>query len=281
MRRPTIGLALSGGSAKGFAHIGVIKVLEEAGIPIDYIAGTSMGALVGAYYAARKDINEMEKIALTLDRKQMMRLIDLAFNGGLIGGEKVYGFFEPHLRGMTFEKCHIPLRVVATDLKTAQPVIFHDGELLPAVRASISLPIIFTPVTYRDLLLADGGLSIPLPARIVRDMGADVVIAVNVLGRGYTGVKEGTQGLRGLLNLADASIDIMMHNLAKRDTEEADIVIEPNISGSGSFQFDQSRQFIELGEQAGRQALSRIEGAIASKTPVLQKLINHFRSLAG
>lgn len=276
MHHPTIGLALSGGSAKGFAHIGVIKALEKAGIPIDYIAGTSMGALVGAYYAARKDIDEMEKIALGVDRKQMLQLIDLAFGSGIIGGEKVYGFFESHLRGITFEKCRVPIRIVATDLKTAEPVVFRDGELLPAVRASISLPIIFAPITHRGLLLADGGLAMPLPARIVQDMGADIVIAVNVLAHKNAYIEE-IKGVRGLFSLASASIDIMMRNLAERDERLADIVIEPDTSAFSSYQYDQARQFIEIGEEAGRQALPRIEEIIASKKPILQKLMDRFR----
>lgn len=278
IERPKIGLALSGGSAKGFAHIGVIKELEQAGIPIDYIAGTSMGSVVGAFYATGKDIRQMERIATTLDRKQLVQLIDFAFKGGLLSGEKLYAFIKEHLSGTTFEECQIPLRVVATDLKTSEPVIFREGELWRALRASISLPNIFTPVAHENTLLADGGLCIPLPARVVRDMGADVVIAVNVMARRDVRAMENLTGVRGFVAIANASLDIMMHHLSRHDAESADVVIAPDTSAFASYGYDQARPIIESGAVAAREALPRVREAIEAKTPFLAKLKRRFRS---
>jgi NTE family protein len=277
--RPKIGLALSGGSAKGFAHIGVIKVLEEAGIPIDYIAGTSMGSIVGAFYATGKNIREIERIATTLDRKQLMQLIDFAFKGGLLSGEKLYAFIKTNLAGTTFEECKIPLSVIATDLKTSEPVVFRKGDLWPALRASISIPSIFAPVAHENALLADGGLCIPLPARIVRDMGADIVIAVNVMAHRDVRPMQNLTGIRGFVAVANASLDIMMHHLARYDEESADVVIAPDTSAFASYGYDQAQPIIESGATAAREVLPRVTEAIEAKTSVLSKLSRRFRSL--
>lgn len=266
-RRPAIGLALSGGSAKGYAHIGVIKVLQEAGIPIDMVAGTSMGSLVAGFFAAGKTVAEMEQIATSLDKKQLLKMVDLTLSGGLFAGEKVYSFFESYLKGITFKDCQIPLRIVATDMVTGEPVIYSDGELLPAIRASISLPLIFKPVEYRGALLADGGLSMPLPARLLREIGADVVIAVNVLARTHTELKIGT----GTLSMADASISVMMHNLTKDDATSADVVIEPQVGSDVSHQFDQALKFINAGVESARLELRVIKSAIQAKTSLGMK----------
>ncbi len=277
--RPTVGLALSGGSAKGLAHIGVIKAFEEAGIPIDMIAGTSMGALVGAFYAAGRDGAELERIANSIDRRQLLQLLDPGFNGGLMAGEKVYEFIDSFLRGATFEKCRVPFRVVTTDLRTGEPTIFDDGELLPAIRASISLPLVFNPVPYRDLLLTDGGLSLPLPARVVRDMGADIVISVNVLSRLDPRAVVHPKGVSGIFSVANASIDIMMRNLTKQDATLSDIVIAPEVSSFNSRDFDRARPLIELGAVSAKEVLPRIKGAITAKTPPLRRLLTRLRSL--
>ncbi|HUO50535.1 MAG TPA: patatin-like phospholipase family protein [Candidatus Paceibacterota bacterium] len=273
--RPKIGLALSGGSAKGFAHIGVIKILTDAGISIDCIAGTSMGSMVGAFYAAGKDVGEIEQVA-AVDKKQLLRLLDPQFKSGLLAGKKIDEFIGSHLRGVTFENCKTPLRIIATNLKTGEPVIFSDGEVVPAIRASISLPIIFNPVGYRDLLLADGGLAVPLPTRIVRQMGADVVIAVNVLAHTFTQLGEDDSTMPGPLGMANVSLDILMHNLAKEDTATADIVIAPEVGHYVSHQFDQGPRFIEIGADAARKALPAIRMAIDSKTSIWNKIFRPF-----
>lgn len=277
MRHPTIGLALSGGSAKGLAHIGVIKALDEAGIRADFVAGTSMGALVGAFHATGTSIAEMERIALSMDRRQLLRFIDPALQGGLIAGQKVYEFFESHLKGAAFENCRIPLCIVATDLKTSDPVVLKDGELMPALRASIALPPVLNPVVYRGLLLADGGLSIPLPARTAREMGAEVVIAVDVLAHRDLQAMEDVRGMRGLVSVANASLEVMMHHLAMQDAVEADIVIAPDVSMINSYQFDQAHRLIGIGYEAGREAVPRIKEIVAAKTPLMQKLADRFR----
>lgn len=280
IQRPKIGLALSGGSARGFAHVGVIRVLEQAGIPIDYVAGTSMGALIGAFYAAGKSATDMMEIAGGIDRGQLLRLLDPSFKGGLIAGDKVLGLFDRYLQGATFEKSRVPLRIVATDLRTGDPVVYSDGELLPAVRASISLPLVFDPVTYRGQLLSDGGLSLPLPTRVVREMGADIVLAVNVLAHMNTQIADNARGIHGMLGVANASLSVVMRNLAIQDAEAADVVIEPDASAYESHQFDQARPIIEAGVQAATEKLPAIASVVAAKTPTLAKFIHslHLRT---
>lgn len=279
LQRPKVGLALSGGSAKGFAHIGVIKELERAGIPIDYIAGTSMGALVGAFYAAHKNVEEMEKVANTIDKKRLLKLIDPTFRGGFITGNKVSEFLETHLGKTRFEDCLIPLKIVTTDIKTGTAVIFQSGELIPAIRGSISLPLIFTPLEHQGLLLTDGGLSVPLPSRIVRDMGADIVIAVNVLARTHITGSEQVKGVRGLFDMANISIGILTRNLAKHDSDQADILIEPDVSSYGSYQFDKAPQFIEVGSNAAKEMAPKIETLVTSREPPLLRLKKYIQEL--
>lgn len=277
MRYPRIGFALSGGSAKGLAHIGVIKALDEAKIRAEVIAGTSMGALVAAFYARGTDIDEMERLAHSIDRRQLLRLIDPSLQGGLIAGRKVYEFFESHLKGATFESCRIPLFIVATDLRTSDPVVLDEGEIMPALRASIALPPVLNPVVHRGLLLADGGLSVPLPARIARERGADIVIAVDVLARRDLQAMDDIRGMRGLVNVANASLEVMMHHLGAQDAAQADIVIAPDVSMISAYQFDQAHRLIGIGYEAGKEAVPRIKEIIAAKTPLLLKLADRLR----
>ena len=177
-----IGLALSGGAAKGLAHIGVIKALEEAGIKIDYIAGSSMGALVGAAYASGVPIDTLEKIAINTDWKTSMKLFVPGLStSGLINGKKVENFLYKLYDDKRIEDLPIPFAATASDIDTGKLCVINKGSLLNAVRASISIPIVFTPVKYKDMLLVDGGLVDPVPIDVVREMGADYVIAVHVI----------------------------------------------------------------------------------------------------
>ena len=177
-----IGLALSGGAAKGLAHIGVIKALEEAGIKVDYIAGSSMGALIGAAYASGVPIDTLEKIAVDTDWKTSMKLFVPGLStSGLINGKRVKKFLRTLYGNKNIEDLLIPFAATATDISTGKLFVINRGSLLEAVRASISIPIVFTPVKYKQILLVDGGLVDPVPIDVVREMGADYVIAVNVI----------------------------------------------------------------------------------------------------
>lgn len=179
-RTGKVGLALGGGAARGGAHLGVLKALDEAGIQVDYVAGTSIGALVGAVYAAGT-IDELESFARGLEWRQMVTFLDVAFpSSGLIDGQKVTRFIEELVGHRSFVGLSPPLSVVASDLNGGLEVVIHDGDLVDAIRASISVPGIFRPVRKGGALLVDGGLVNPVPVTAVRRMGADIVIAVDL-----------------------------------------------------------------------------------------------------
>lgn len=175
-----IGLALGSGAARGWAHIGVIRALTEAGIDIKYVAGTSIGSLVGAAFALDKT-DVLEDFARQLDWKQIMSFLDVTFpRSGIIDGEKITGFFRGHVREMNLEELPLPYCAVATDLTACREVVLTEGDLIEAIRASISVPGIFTPVKKNGGFLVDGGLVNPVPVSAARNMGADYVIAVDL-----------------------------------------------------------------------------------------------------
>ncbi len=181
--RQKVGLALGSGSARGLAHIGVLKALKEDNIKIDMIAGSSIGALVGAYFAKYQDIKGLEEITLNMDFKKLIRLADPNFfllSKGFIRGKKVEEFLEIILEDMDFKDLKIPLSVVSTDIETGEEVIINTGSVVKAVRASISLPVIFTPVAFGNKFLIDGGVANPIPADILKKSGMDYIIASNV-----------------------------------------------------------------------------------------------------
>jgi len=175
-----IGLALGSGSARGWSHIGVIRSLAEAGIEVKYIAGTSIGSLVGAAFALNK-IDVLETFARQLDWKQIVSFMDVTFpRSGLIDGEKITNFFRGHVQEINIEDLPLPYCAVATDLTTGRELALNEGDLIEAIRASISVPGIFTPVKKNGSFLIDGGLVNPVPVSVVRNMGADYVIAVDL-----------------------------------------------------------------------------------------------------
>ncbi|MEJ2200179.1 MAG: patatin-like phospholipase family protein [Desulfuromonadaceae bacterium] len=174
-----IGLALGSGAARGLAHIGVLKVLEQANIPITCIAGTSIGALIGALYAAGVSVAQMEEVAHNVDWQRLAGLIDpIIPTSGLLDGKKVAQFVAEMLPVQTFEELSLPFAVVTTDVETGEMLIIKRGPLCEALRAAISFPGIFTPVQFAGRFLVDGGLCNPVPVDIARDLGADRVIAV-------------------------------------------------------------------------------------------------------
>lgn len=176
----TVGLALGGGGARGWAHIGVLRALEEHNIPIDYIAGTSIGALVGAIYVKDK-LHQLEQFADNIGTESIVSLMDVSFPGlGLVDGNRVRDFLSGYLADANIEDCTIPFRCVATNFLTKEAVVFESGSMIDAVRASISMPGVFVPVQHRGAYLVDGGVINPVPVSVVNAMGADIVIAVNL-----------------------------------------------------------------------------------------------------
>ena len=184
-RSPRIGLALSGGAARGMAHIGVLKALEEESIPIDMISGTSAGALAGACYARERKAAILEELMLGLDWRKLAGLIDLNLIllwKGFVQGEKAKLFLSSIIGDVRFEDLEIPLSVVAADVQSMEEIVLSEGSVVEAVRASISMPMMFTPVKWRGRFLIDGGVVNPMPVDVVRNMGAEIVIAVNTVG---------------------------------------------------------------------------------------------------
>jgi len=179
--RPSVALVLSGGGARGLAHIGVLRVLEREGIPVDCLAGTSMGGVIAAGYAAGMNSYDMERIALDITRKR--RILPLADpsipNGGLIRGEKVLAFFKQQLGDKTFKELNLPLAVVAVDLNSHQEAVLREGPVAMALRATTSLPGLFKPIEINGMRLVDGGVLNNLPVDVVSQMGAEVIIAVD------------------------------------------------------------------------------------------------------
>jgi NTE family protein len=181
-KKKKVGLVLGCGGAKGLSHIGVIKFLEEMEIKIDFIAGASIGALIGGAYASGLSIKELEDIALETDLTSTAKLFSPGFGkSGLVTGSKVQEFLTSKLDNKKIENLQIPFTAVATDIITGQEIHFNKGDLVEAIRASISIPIIFQPVIWNNIVLVDGGLVNPVPIDVARRMGADHIIAVNVL----------------------------------------------------------------------------------------------------
>ena len=179
-RHKKIGLALGSGAARGWAHIGVIRVFQELKIPIDYVAGTSIGALVGGFFAAG-EINSLENLALHLDWKDIIAFFDVVFpKAGLIDGRKVTQLLQRYIPQSQIEELPLPFAAVATDIVSGKEVILDKSNIIEAIRASIAIPGIFTPVKIGSQILVDGGVVNPVPVDVVRNMGAEVVIAVDL-----------------------------------------------------------------------------------------------------
>ncbi len=182
-RKPKLGLALGSGAGKGWAHIGVLKVLHHEGISIRAISGSSAGALVAAFYAAGK-MNELENFVLNLSSwRKSLRFFDFIYpSTGLIGGNKISEVIDTHLKGIDFSDLRIPVSLAAVDLISGQEVLFEEKDLHTGIRASISLPLLMKPVRYKGRLLIDGGVLHPLPVNPLRRLGADVILAVDLSG---------------------------------------------------------------------------------------------------
>ena len=263
-----IGLALGSGAALGMAHIGVIKALREADIPIDMIAGTSMGALVGACYAADGQIADVEELALTANLRKITRLMDPKFTlirAGFLHGGRVENFLKPIIGDRDVSQCKIPFAAVATDIHSARQVILTRGSLLKAVRASISIPVVFVPVNYDGRYLVDGGALNPVPADVVKSMGATFVIAVNVLTdprkRRHLGLTGNRKSRRtpGMMNTLIQSIYIMEYEMVRASILKADIMIEPDVSKIEVYEFHRGPEAIEAGYKAAVDVIPEIK----------------------
>ena len=248
--RHKIGLALGGGAARGFAHIGVIKMLESQGIVPDYIVGTSAGAVVGSLYASGHDAFAMQKIAQQLDEKIFA---DWTLGGrGFLKGEALQEFINQHLNMRPLERLNKPFAVVATDLNTGERVVFRTGDSGLAVRASAAVPGVFQPTQFAGKSYVDGGLSSPIPVQAARDMGADFVIAVDISAR-----PEG-QPVDSLTAILWQTTTIMGGVIGANELKGADIVIRPRLPYVKSWDFAARNDAMLEGERAALAALPKI-----------------------
>lgn len=263
---PSIGLALGSGVARGLAHVGVLKALKEASIPIDMIAGTSMGAIVGACFANDGAISAIETLALKMHWRQLARLLDPKLNflkKGLVHGKKIEEYLKSLIGDIEFKDLKIPLAVIATDINTGEEVVFREGSVIEAVRASISIPGIFIPVRLRGRCLVDGGLTNPVPVDVLSDMGAKFIIAVNVLAepqkRNTACVDPSSiPQIPNMLNTLLQSLYIMEYEIIKSKIIKADIVINPDVSKMEAFEFHKKQQAILAGYNAARDTLPEL-----------------------
>ncbi|MBN1534412.1 MAG: patatin-like phospholipase family protein, partial [Spirochaetes bacterium] len=282
--RPKVGLVLSGGGAKGIAHVGVLKVLEEAGVKVDYIAGTSMGSIVGGFYAIGYDAKSLEKFALEepwdelLSDEMSLRnipieekndeskyILSFALKGfgfelpkGVIKGQKLMTRLSiltlPYHQVQDFNKLPIPFRCVATDIETGEAVVFDRGFLPKALRASMSIPSALTPVEIDGRLLVDGGVVRNFPVSDVRAMGADIVIGVDVGAPLYK-----KEEITSLAEILEQSISFLNDISTKQERKKCDILILPDIRGLGVTDFAKAKDIIKRGEDAARSVYPQLK----------------------
>lgn len=294
LKKPTIGLALGGGAARGWAHIGVIQALDDIGVRPDIVSGTSIGALVGAACSAGK-IAELEQWVLKLTRKDVISFMDLTFNGGMLKGERLMDFFRLHFIDSSIEDLNLPFGAVSTNLHTGAEVWLRRGSTLDAVRASIALPGLFSPVWHDGQLLVDGCLVNPVPVSLARAMGADIVIAVDLsadtLGRhlapatetkmdspGYEWMRKlrtefgsllpaltpDEQRLPSVFDVVASSLNIMQVRITRSRMagDPPDITLTPRLAQLGLLDFHQASDTIAAGRravQASAQALRDLD----------------------
>lgn len=298
-RKPRVGIALGSGSARGWAHVGVIRALEQAGIEPDLVCGTSIGALVGAAYAAG-ELDAFEHWLRRLGVKDVLSFLDLGLSGGVFKGERLMEFFRTNFIDRPVEELLKPFGTVATALRTGTEVWLREGSTVDAIRASLALPALFPPVIHEGRLLVDGGLVNPVPVSLARAMGADIVIAVDlssdILGRhfrvspeleaGTARVSEWRQVLseklgaifpkRGeesprppsMIDVVASSIDIMQVRISRSRMagDPPDVVVAPHVAHLGLLDFHRADVAIEEGKRAVESAL-----------PSLNMLFNQIR----
>lgn len=289
--RPRIGLALGSGSARGWAHLGVIRALERAGIQADIVCGTSVGALVGAAYAAG-EVERLDAWVRTLSWQAVMNLMDVRLSGGLMQGGKLVSFFRSHFQDRGIGQLPRPFACVATELTSGREVWLQSGPVVDAVRASVALPGLLAPVVHEERLLVDGGLVNPVPVSLCRAMGADIVIGVDLnwdlIGRrnqvpdevkteagpvenglldslfakfrGPRGFDAGLQN-PSMLDVLTTSLNIMQVRITRSRLagEPADVLVQPRLSGIAAMDFHRGAVAAAEGERAVERALPLLE----------------------
>ncbi|HYL23741.1 MAG TPA: patatin-like phospholipase RssA [Burkholderiales bacterium] len=292
-RKPRIGLALGAGSARGWAHIGVIRALEERGIKVDLICGTSIGALVGAVYASGQ-LQQLEDWVTSLVWSKVVRLMDLTWKGGLIRGQRLFNLLRTTFRDVDIAELATPFGAVATELSSGREIWLRQGKLLDVVRASCAMPGLFTPVVHGDTVLVDGGLVNPVPVSMCRALGAELVIAVDLswgklgpyrniarelparpqepswLGRltnGWLGAvpkKDGEPRIPSIFEVFNTALDIVEQRVARSRLagEPADVLITPLLPDFGTMEYHRAAEAIVEGRAAVERMMPLIQRVI-------------------
>ena len=260
-RPPRLGLALGGGAARGFAHVGVIQVLEQAGIRPDLVVGTSAGSLVAAMYASGMNGAQLEKAALTMEEATLTDWTLPILGRGMLRGEALSRYVRKAVDGKLIEQMKLPLGVLATDLSNGQGVLFRRGDTAMAVRASSAVPGVFTPVTIAGRDYVDGGLVAPVPVRQARDMGAEVVLAVDI-----SSPPEGNAA-NGSVQILLQTFAIMGQSINRHELADAEVVVRPALKGVGSADFSARQRSIVAGRAAMQAALPQLKAQLARLRP--------------
>ena len=255
--RPKVAVVLSGGGARGLAHAGVLKVLREENIPVDMLVGTSVGALIGSLYASGIEPEAIEEMALNINWKKLITF-HLSYKS-IYSTKKLEAYIKKYIKNKRFDELALPFACVAVDIQTGERIIFREGLVAPAVRASASIPGVFEPVEYRHRLLIDGGVIDNVPIGIAQIMGADIIIAV-VVNADITKVKPSN-----IIKIMTQVISIQSNYISDRQLKNADIVIAPEVTNVASSDLDKGKQCVQAGEIATRALVPGIKKIILRK----------------
>ncbi|KGX93280.1 esterase [Pontibacillus halophilus JSM 076056 = DSM 19796] len=255
MERPKIGIALGSGGARGFSHLGVLKILHEANIPIDYIAGSSMGALVGTFYSIGQNFDDLYRLSSLFKRKYFLDFTVPKM--GFIAGNRVLEFLHLFTHRKKLEDLPIPVSVVATDLYSGEKVILTKGSAAEAIRASISIPGVFVPPVINNRPLIDGGVVDRVPVSVAREMGADIVIAVDCVHF------EANEEVTSIFDVIIQSIDILQNEFINRVDLQADVLLKPQVAQYSARAFKDMPLIIKEGEAVATAHLDEIKQVIA------------------
>lgn len=256
MPQPRIGIALGGGAAKGFAHIGVIKMLEANGFRPVVVAGTSAGSVVGVLYASGHNAFELQKIASDLQQAEIRDLNP--FSGGMLKGQKLQDYINQQIKQRPIESLKRPFAAVATQLETGKRTVFTRGNAGQAVRASSSIPGVFAPVSIGEFYYVDGGIVSPVPVDAARELGADIVIAVDI------STKASGKTPDSLMGVVNQSIAIMGQKLGAQELARAEVIIRPRVANIGPAEFERRAEAMLEGEKAALAALPQLRVQIAA-----------------
>jgi NTE family protein len=265
-KRPLVGLALGGGMARGCAHVGVLRELERSDIPIDIIAGTSVGSLIGGAYASGLSPDQVEGMALKISWNDLGRVTISKL--GFYNSERTEDYIRKHFPVTEFEKTRVPFGAVATDLQTGKMVIFTEGSLPLAIRASCAMPIFYTPVMVNGRMMVDGGLVGHIPAPVARLMGADIVIAVDVNSQ-HLPIPPPTH----LFTVMSQALSVMGRTAVQYIYADADIVIRPQIDHIRPEDLSKASEMIAAGEEAARRVIDKIKLSLEPRRQGLFKRI--------